>query len=405
MPESTRTITYTSCGNEVNKFANVLKKKGVKKGDRVAIYLPMIPELPVAMLACARIGAIHCVVFGGFSADALRDRILNAERNGHDHRPTRLRGGKADPLKTAADAAWTECPDGARPASWSSAPAPTIPWIEGRDIWWHEEMAGSRHHHRLPLRRDGRRRPALHPLHLRLHRQAQGRLHTTGGYLLYAAMTHEFIFDYHPKTSTGAPPTSAGSPATATSCTARWPTAPPASCSKASPATRTPTASGTSSRSTRSTSSTPPPPPSAPSPREGDDWVKKHDLSTLRMLGTVGEPINPEAWIWYHDLIGGGRCPIVDTWWQTETGGILITPLPGAMKIKPGSATLPFFGVEPALVDEDGEEITGPGVRQPLHEAALAGHDAQRVRRSRALQGDLLRPVPRHLLHRRRLPA
>ena len=134
--------------------------------------------------------------------------------------------------------------------------------------------------------------------------------------------------------------------------------------------------------------------------REGDDWVKKHDLSSLRVLGTVGEPINPEVWLWYHDLIGGGRCPIVDTWWQTETGGILITPFPGAMKIKPGSATLPFFGVEPVLVDEDGERDHRPGRGQPLHASPLARHDARCLRRTRALQRDLLRPVSRPVLHR-----
>jgi acetyl-CoA synthetase len=360
-PESTRTITYKQLWEEVTKFANVLKKKGVKKGDRVIIYLPMIPELPVSMLACARIGAIHCVVFGGFSADALRDRAVNAEASVMITADTGLRGGKPTPLKTAADAAMAESPS-VKACIVVKHTGTEIPWTEGRDTWYHEELAAKDITTDCPCAEMDAEDPLFILYTSGSTGKPKGVMHTTGGYLLYGAMTHELIFDYHPEQI-------------------YWCTADIGWVTGHTYIVYAPLANGATSVLFEGV-------PSYPSPdrfwavcekykvnifytaptalraiaREGDDWVKKHDLSSLRVLGTVGEPINPEVWLWYHGLIGGGRCPIVDTYWQTETGGFLITPFPGAMKIKPGSATLPFLGVEPVLVDENGEEIVGPGV-------------------------------------------
>jgi len=360
-PESTRTITYRQLWEQVTKFANVLKKKGVKKGDRVVIYLPMIPELPVAMLACARIGAVHCVVFGGFSAEALRDRLLNAGATVMITADTGLRGGRPTPLKTAGDVALAECPD-VHTCIVVKHTGAEIPWIEGRDIWYHEELAAPDITTNCPCEEMDAEDPLFILYTSGSTGKPKGVMHTTGGYLLYAGMTHELIFDYHPEHL-------------------YWCTADIGWVTGHTYIVYGPLVNAATSVLFEGVPSYPAPDRfwtivekygvnifyTAPTAlrsiaREGDDWVKKHDLSTLRVLGTVGEPINPEVWLWYHDLIGGGRCPIVDTWWQTETGGILITPLPGAMKIKPGSATLPFFGVEPGLVDEDGSEITGPGV-------------------------------------------
>jgi len=361
-PDSTRTITYRQLWEEVTKFANVLKKKGVKKGDRVVIYLPMIPELPVAMLACARIGAVHCVVFGGFSAEALRDRVLNAEATVIITADTGLRGGRPTPLKTAADAAMAECPAVGTCIVVKHTGAEGIPWVEGRDTWYHEELAAGDVTTDCPCEEMDAEDPLFILYTSGSTGKPKGVMHTTAGYLLFGSMTHELIFDYRPEH-------------------VYWCTADIGWVTGHTYIVYGPLCNGATSVLFEGI-------PSYPSPdrfwsvvekykvnifytaptalraiaREGDDWVKKHDLSSLRVLGTVGEPINPEVWLWYHDLIGGGRCPIVDTWWQTETGGILITPLPGAMKIKPGSATLPFFGVEPCIVDEDGNEISGPGV-------------------------------------------
>ncbi len=402
-PESTRTITYRQLWEEVTKFANVLKKKGVKKGDRVIIYLPMIPELPVAMLACARIGAIHCVVFGGFSADALRDRAVNAEATLMITADTGLRGGRPTPLKTAADAAMAESPS-VKTCIVVKHTGTEIPWIEGRDTWYHEELAAADITTDCPCEEMDAEDPLFILYTSGSTGKPKGVMHTTGGYLLYGAMTHELIFDYHPEQ-------------------VYWCTADIGWVTGHTYIVYAPLANGATSVLFEGV-------PSYPSPdrfwavvekykvnifytaptalraiaREGDDWVKKHDLSSLRVLGTVGEPINPEVWLWYHDLIGGGRCPIVDTWWQTETGGILITPLPGRDEDQAG------FG-HPALLrrragarrrERRRDHRSGRG--QPVHASALARHDARRLRRPRALQGDLLRPVPRPVLHRRRLP-
>jgi acetyl-CoA synthetase len=361
-PESTRTITYKQLWEEVTKFANVLKKKGVKKGDRVIIYLPMIPELPVAMLACARIGAVHCVVFGGFSAEALRDRVLNAEATIMITADTGLRGGRPTPLKTSADAAMAEAPAVKACIVVKHTGVEGIPWTEGRDTWYHEELAAADVTTDCPCEEVDAEDPLFILYTSGSTGKPKGVMHTTGGYLLFGSMTHELIFDYHPGQVYW--------------CTADigWVTGhtyivygPLANCAtsilfEGVPSYPTPDRFWTVVEKYKANVFYTAPTALRAIAREGDDWVTKHDLSSLRVLGTVGEPINPEVWLWYHDLIGGGRCPIVDTWWQTETGGILITPLPGAMKIKPGSATLPFFGVEPCIVDEDGNEITGPGV-------------------------------------------
>ncbi len=361
-PESHRTITYRQLWEDVTKFANVLKKKGVKKGDRVVIYLPMIPELPVAMLACARIGAIHCVVFGGFSSDSLRDRAVDAGAILMVTADTGLRGGKQVPLKSAADAALAEAPAVKSCIVVKHTGAEGIKWVDGRDSWYHEELAAPDITTDCPCEEMDAEDPLFILYTSGSTGKPKGVMHTTGGYLLYAGMTHELIFDYHPEH-------------------VYWCTADIGWVTGHTYIVYGPLCNGATGVLFEGVPSYPQPDRfwdtvekykvnvfyTAPTAlravaREGDEWVKKHDLSSLRVLGTVGEPINPEVWLWYHDLIGGGRCPIVDTWWQTETGGILITPLPGAMKIKPGSATLPFFGVEPCLVDEDGVELFGPGV-------------------------------------------
>ncbi len=360
-PESVETITYNDLYEQVTKFANVLKKKGVKKGDRVCLYLQMTPALPVAMLACARIGAIHCVVFGGFSADAIRDRILNAGATVVVTADTGLRGSKPTPLKTNVDAALLECPDvkSCIVVKWTGV---EIPWVEGRDTWFEDEMSAPD----IKAECECEWMDAEDPLFILYTSGSTGKpkgvCHTTGGYLLYGAMTHKLVFDYHPGQ-------------------VYWCTADIGWVTGHTYIVYGPLANGATSILFEGVPSYPKPDRfwavvekykasvfyTAPTAlrsiaREGDDWVKAHDLSSLRILGSVGEPINPEVWLWYHDLIGGGNCPIVDTYWQTETGGFLITPLPGAMKTKPGSATFPFFGIEPVLVDEDGKKIEGPGV-------------------------------------------
>ena len=360
-PDSTREITYRQLWEEVTKFANVLKKKGVKKGDRVIIYLPMIPELPVSMLACARIGAIHCVVFGGFSADALRDRAVNAEASVMITADSGLRGGKVTPLKTAADAAMAESPS-VKSCIVVKHTGAEIAWEDGRDTWYHEELEASDITTDCPCEEMDAEDPLFILYTSGSTGKPKGVMHTTGGYLLYGAMTHELIFDYHPEQIF-------------------WCTADIGWVTGHTYIVYAPLANGATSVLFEGIPSYPGPDRfwavcekykvnifyTAPTAlraiaREGDEHVKKHDLSSLRVLGTVGEPINPEVWLWYYNVIGGGRCPIVDTYWQTETGGFLITPFPGAMKIKPGSATLPFFGVEPVLVDENGDKIEGEGV-------------------------------------------
>jgi acetyl-CoA synthetase len=348
-----KTLTYQQLHHEVCKFANVLKKHGVKKGDRVSIYLPMIVELPIAMLACARIGAIHSVVFGGFSADALRDRILDCGSEVLVCADGYYRSGRVIRSKDNADEALESCPDVKNVIVVKRANLQVV-MREGRDYWWDDEMAA------LGMKQycEPEVMDAEDPLFILYTSGSTGKpkgvLHTQAGYLLYCYQTFKWIFDVKEEDTF-------------------WCTADIGWVTGHSYIVYGPLAFGATSLMFEGVPTYPHPDRfwdivekyrvnifyTAPTAlraimREGDEWPNKHDLSSLRILGTVGEPINPEAWMWYYNVIGKGKCPIVDTWWQTETGGILITPLPGAIPLKPGSATVPFPGVEPAVLREDG---------------------------------------------------
>ena len=351
--EDVRIFTYQQLLHEVCKFANVLKKHGVKKGDRVSIYLPMVPELAIAMLACARIGAVHSIVFGGFSADSLRDRIADSECSLLITSDGSYRGGKLIPLKSNADIALSaETP--VRKVVVVKRTGVPVEMKEGRDLWWHEEMASSSPDCEPEVM------DAEDPLFILYTSGSTGKpkgvLHTTGGYILYNTLTFKYIFDHHEDDTywctadigliTGHSyivygPLSAGA---TTIMFEGVPTYPEkdrfweiVEKFKVSIFYTAPTA-------IRSLM------------REGEEWPEGRDLSSLRVLGSVGEAINPEAWMWYYNVIGKGKCPIVDTWWQTETGGVLITPLPGAHTLKPGAALRPFLGIEPMVVKDDGKE-------------------------------------------------
>jgi acetyl-CoA synthetase len=349
-----RTYTYQQLHHEVCKFANVLKKQGVKKGDRVSIYLPMIPELVISMLACARIGAIHSIVFGGFSAEALRDRIQDCQSELLVTCDAGYRSGKTIPTKATADQALTECPSVKKVVVVKRSGA-EVKMNAGKDFWWNEEMASA----------SGACEPEImdaeDPLFILYTSGSTGKpkgvLHTQAGYLVYCYHTFKLIFDYHEEDTF-------------------WCTADIGWVTGHSYIVYGPLAAGATSVMFEGVPNYPKPDRfwdlvekyrvntiyTAPTAirammKDGDEWPNKHDLSSLRLMGSVGEPINPEAWMWYYNVIGKGRCPIVDTWWQTETGGILITPLPGAVPIKPGSATVPFPGVKPKIVSEDGMEV------------------------------------------------
>ncbi len=347
----TASYTYKQLHTEVCKFANVLKKKGIKKGDRVAIYLPTIPQLAIAMLACARIGAIHNVVFAGFSADSLRDRINDSACKMVITADAGLRGGKLVPLKEGVDRALNNT--AATVIVYNHAGA-KVNMKEGRDFWWHEEMATA------SWKCEPEAMEAEDPLFILYTSGSTGKpkgvLHTTGGYLLYTMLTFKWIFDYRDEDI-------------------YWCTADIGWITGHSYTVYAPLAAGATELMFEGIPNYPRPDRfwelvekykvtifyTAPTAirameRSGDEWPKGRDLSSLRLLGTVGEPINPEAWMWYYNVIGNGRCPIVDTWWQTETGGIMITPLPGATPLKPGSATFPFPGVEVAVLRQDGTE-------------------------------------------------
>jgi len=355
-PADSRHISYAELHEEVCKFANVLKAEGAKKGDRITIYMPMIPEATVAMLACARIGAVHSVVFGGFSPDALAGRIQDCDSNMVITADEGLRGGKPVPLKANTDAALESCPD-CNKVIVVRRTGGDIGWVDGRDVWYHEAMADASAD--CPPEEMNAEDPMFILYTSGSTGKPKGVLHTTGGYMVYASMTHQYVFDYKDGD-------------------VYWCTADVGWVTGHSYIVYGPLANGAT---TLMFEGVPTWPDSsrfwqvvekhkvsifytAPTAiralmREGDAPVTGCDRSSLRLLGSVGEPINPEAWIWYHDVVGEGRCPIVDTWWQTETGGILITPLPGATATKPGSATRPFFGIKPVLVDGENNLLEG----------------------------------------------
>ena len=353
-PGEKRTLTYQQLHHEVCRFANVLKRNKIRKGDRVIIYLPTIPEAAIAMLACARIGAVHSVVFGGFSADSIRDRIADSGATALITADGSYRRGTIVPLKNNVDHALSGGTSIKRVIVFRRA-GNEIHMEEGRDVWWHRELTYV----------DASCEPVAvdseHPLFILYTSGSTGKpkgiLHTTGGYLLGIYTTTKYVFDIHDEDLF-------------------WCTADVGWVTGHSYVVYGPLSLGATTLMYEGAPNWPEPDRfwriiedyrvtilyTAPTAirafiRWGDDWVKKHDLSSLRLLGSVGEPINPAAWMWYSKTIGGGRCPIVDTWWQTETGSILITPLPGAIATKPGSATLPFFGVDAAVVDARGEEV------------------------------------------------
>ena len=357
-PAESAHITYNKLHSHVSRLANVLKQRGVKKGDRVCIYMPMIPEAAYAMLACTRIGAVHSVVFGGFSPDALRDRILDADCRTVITADEGVRGGKYVALKSNVDKALQSCPAVSTVVVVERTQG-EVGWVEGRDLWYHEALR--------EVSDDCPAEPmdAEDPLFILYTSGSTGKpkgvLHSTGGYLLGAAMTHKYVFDYHEGDI-------------------YWCTADVGWVTGHSYIVYGPLANGATTLMFEGVPNYPDASRfwqvidkhqvnifyTAPTAlralmREGEEPVKKTDRSSLRLLGSVGEPINPEAWEWYYHVVGETRCPIVDTWWQTETGSILITPLPGATDLKPGSATRPFFGVQPVLLDDKGLEIDGAG--------------------------------------------
>ena len=355
--EEHKTFTYAELLEQVCRCANALRELGVEQGDRVCIYMQMVPELPAAMLACARIGAVHSVVFGAFSPDSLRDRIQDSACKVLVTQDTGLRGAKDDiPMKANADAALADCPS-IEKVLVVRRTGHDVAMRDGRDVWWHEQVATQ------PADCEPARMDAEDPLFILYTSGSTGKpkgvLHTTGGYLVYASLTHRYVFDYRPGD-------------------VYWCTADIGWVTGHSYIVYGPLANRATTMMFEGVPNYPDfgrfwqiveqhqvnifytaPTALRALMKEGDDWPAKYDLSSLRILGTVGEPIKSPEWHWYYQVIGGARCPIVDTWWQTETGGILITPLPGATKTKPGSATRPFFGVQPCLVDDQGNEIEG----------------------------------------------
>ena len=356
-PSDDKTFSYNELLAEVKKFANVMKAEGVEKGDRVCIYLQMVPELAIAMLACARIGAIHSIVFGAFSAEALRDRINDSACKMLITQDTAMRGPRSDiPMKANADAAVAECPSIEKVVVVKRTGG-EVDFDASRDIWWHEAMADA----------DAECEPAVmnaeDPLFILYTSGSTGKpkgvLHTTGGYLVYTSYTHQQVFDYHEGD-------------------VYWCTADIGWITGHSYIIYGPLANRAISVMFEGVPNYPDfgrfwqvvekhrinifytaPTALRALMKEGNTWVEKYDRSTLKFLGTVGEPIKEPEWLWYYNIVGDGRCPIVDTWWQTETGGILMTPLPAATPLKPGSATFPFFAIEPVILDEAGNEVEG----------------------------------------------
>ena len=357
-PGEERRATYRELHEAVCRLANVLKARGVRKGDRVTIYLPMIPEAAIAMLACARIGAVHSVVFGGFSPDSLVGRIQDCRSTVLITADEGRRGGRAIPLKRNADNALRHCPE-VHDVIVVRHTGGNIDWVEGRDLWYHEVCAAASPD--CPAEEMSAEDPLFILYTSGSTGQPKGVLHTTGGYLVFTSMTHELVFDYREGE-------------------VYWCTADVGWVTGHSYIVYGPLANGATTLMFEGVPNYPDPSRfwqvvdkhnvrifyTAPTAiralmREGEEYVRRTSRRSLRILGTVGEPINPEAWLWYYDHVGEQRCPVVDTWWQTETGGILITPIPGATPLKPGSATRPFFGVEPVIVDNDGKVVDGPG--------------------------------------------
>ena len=355
-PNEDKKITYKQLHEDVCKFANALKGLGVKKGDRVCIYMPMIPETAVAMLACTRIGAVHSIVFGGFSPDSLKDRIIDAECNVVITSDEGLRGGRQVPMKANADKALQSTPSVQKMVVVKRTGG-NISWVEGRDVWYHDVMATASADC-PPEHMD-----AEDPLFILYTSGSTGKpkgvLHTTGGYLLHTAITHKYIFDYHDGDIYWC--TADVGWVTGHSYVVYGPLANAATQVMYEGVPNYPDHSRFWQIVDKHKVSTFYGAPTALRSlmREGDDWVKKTDRSSLRLLGTVGEPINPEAWEWYYNVVGDARCPIVDTWWQAETGAAMITGMPGAIAMKPGSASLPMFGVVPQLVDGEGAVLEG----------------------------------------------
>ncbi len=360
-PDEDKTFTYSELLAQVKRFANVLKAQGVRKGDRVCIYLQMVPELTIAMLACARIGAVHSVVFGAFSADSLRDRINDSQCKLLITQDTAFRGDRSGiPMKANGDAAVVECPSitGVIVVRRTGDP---VDFDESRDVWWHEAMAAA--DDECPPEEMDAEDPLFILYTSGSTGQPKGVLHTTGGYLVYTSFTHELVFDYHEGDVyfcaadigwiTGHSYIVYG-PLSNRAITLMFesiPTYPDFGRYWQVIDKHQVNLFYTAPTALRALM------------KEGNDWVTQHSRSTLRLLGTVGEPIKEPEWLWYYNIVGDGRCPIVDTWWQTETGGILMTPLPGATPLKPGSATLPFFAIEPVILDEEGNEVEGNPAR------------------------------------------
>lgn len=355
-PNDDAKITYKELHEQVCRLANAMKDQGIKKGDVVTLYMPMIPEAAVAMLACTRIGAIHSIVFGGFSPEALAGRIQDCNSNCVITADEGLRGGKTIPLKDCTDKAIESCPS-VKTVIVCKRTGADIGWVDGRDVWY-EDITASASADCAPEEMN-----AEDPMFILYTSGSTGTpkgvLHTTGGYMVYASMTHQYVFDYHDGEI-------------------YWCTADVGWVTGHSYIVYGPLANGATTLMFEGVPNYPDASRfwqvcdkhdvnifyTAPTAlralmREGDDYVKKTSRKSLRILGSVGEPINPEAWMWYYNVVGDGRCPIVDTWWQTETGGIMITPLPGATDLKPGSASKPFFGVQPEIVDADGKPLEG----------------------------------------------
>ena len=355
-PNDSKLITYKELHEQVCKFSNGLKSLGAKKGDRITIYMPMIPEAAYAMLACTRIGAIHSVVFGGFSPDALAGRISDCESDIIITADEGIRGNKSIPLKANTDAA-IDIAQGVRHCVVVKRTGGDINWVEGRDVWYEDLINSS------SADCDAEEMNAEDPMFILYTSGSTGKpkgvMHTTGGYMVYASMTHQYVFDYKDGD-------------------VYWCTADVGWVTGHSYIVYGPLANGATTLMFEGVPNYPDASRfwqvvdkhkvnifyTAPTAlralmREGEGPVKKTDRSSLKLLGSVGEPINPEAWIWYHKVVGDERCPIVDTWWQTETGGILISPLPGAIDQKPGSATKPFFGIKPEILDAEGNILEG----------------------------------------------